>query len=425
MANPWTVHPGWDSAALRTAHERVIEGRDRVFDVRQIVWDSWQRAMREALSPDRATADLVLAESELRSYREQHVLASILPTIKRLLVAHTVQAGLIVAVGDAGGRLLWVDGDRDVRRRAEDMLFVEGADWSERTVGTSAPGTALVLDHSVQITEAEHFTRSAHDWSCTAVPIHDPADGRVIGVLDITGGGDAVAPVTLPLLEATVTAVENELRLQSSRARRRPAPAAAEAVTLRVLGHQQPSLSFAGGLVRLSQRHAEILTLLAWNPNGLSGDRLSDLVYGATGSSVTLRPELVRLRRSLPDQVQLLTKPYRLNRPIDLDARNTLALLSRGAHRAALAAYPGPVLPKSQAPGVIAIRSEVAALLREALLADAAVDAVYAYAKTDDGLFDREVWRTLLNLLPGRSPKRSEVVTRIEHIDRELGLGAV
>jgi transcriptional regulator of acetoin/glycerol metabolism len=64
-----------------------------------------------------------------------------------------------VAVGDAAGRLLWVEGDRRVRDLTGGMGFVAGANWSEEVVGTSAPGTALALGRSVQIHGAEHFNR--------------------------------------------------------------------------------------------------------------------------------------------------------------------------------------------------------------------------------------------------------------------------
>ncbi|MGL1213361.1 sigma-54-dependent Fis family transcriptional regulator, partial [Vibrio parahaemolyticus] len=74
----------------------------------------------------------------------------------------------------SAGRLLWVEGDRHLRTRTGDMGFVAGANWSEEVVGTSAPGTALTLDRSVQIRGAEHFNRFVQPWSCTAAPVHDP-----------------------------------------------------------------------------------------------------------------------------------------------------------------------------------------------------------------------------------------------------------
>ena len=94
------------------------------------------------------------------------------------------------------------------------MLFVEGAVWSEASVGTSAPGTALALGRSIQVSGPEHFNRAVHPWSCTAVPFRDPDTGAVIGVLDITGTEMAVAPHTLSLVEAAVAAAQAQLRVE-------------------------------------------------------------------------------------------------------------------------------------------------------------------------------------------------------------------
>ena len=93
------------------------------------------------------------------------------------------------------------------------MNFVPGADWSERGAGTNAPGTALALDAELQIRGSEHFSRIVQPWSCTAVPVHDPATGALIGAIDLTGGTQVASPQTLALVRATVVAVENHLAL--------------------------------------------------------------------------------------------------------------------------------------------------------------------------------------------------------------------
>ncbi|GAB2447763.1 hypothetical protein HD599_001659 [Conyzicola lurida] len=386
---------------LASAHDAVVGDGQQAAGVRSLVRDSWQRSLRLDLDPDHPLVRLDLGAGELRDYRDAHPLSFALPTIQRLLVRHTVDAGLIVAVGDQSGRLLWIDGDADLRRRAEAMLFVEGADWSESAVGTSAPGTALALDRGVQIQRAEHFTRMVHPWSCTAVPVHDPESHAVLGVIDITGGDDAVAPVTLPLLEAAVAAVEAELRIRrlderASRPRRIAHAESAARPLLRVLGSDSGRLEAGGAPLELTTRHAEILTLLAWHTEGLSAEHLAELLYGRGDATVTLRAEMVRLRRALePVDAALvpLSRPYRLPGHIELDALRCLAFLDRGAHRVALGAYPGPLLPTSRAPGIEQIRAEVGARLREALLTDAAVDTLLAYARTDDAAYDWEVWR--------------------------------
>jgi hypothetical protein len=429
VSSPWSVPPADPSRArLERAHEAVVEQRMPVAGVRKLVQESWERSLQLLLDPDQPLDGRQFDDTDLRDYRDAHPLSLALPTIHRLLIRHTFDAGLIVAIGDQDGRLLWIDGDRNLRRKAEGMLFVEGADWSERAVGTSAPGTALALDHGIQIHGAEHFNRIAHPWSCTAVPVHDPVTGSMLGVIDITGGEDAVAPATLPLLEAAVAAVESELRIrrldeQASRPRRIMHRAVARpdsSPALSVLGSEGGRLESGGRATDLSTRHAEILTLLAWHPAGLTAEGLAGLLGCSTE---TLRAEMVRLRRQLsgfdPTLVPL-SKPYRMPRRLELDAHRVLAFLDRGAHKVALAGYSGQLLPASTAPGVLEIRSEVSRRLRDALLMDAAVETLLTYARTDEAAYDVEVWRTCLQLLPARSPKRAAVVARIERIDAEL-----
>ncbi|MDO7881363.1 GAF domain-containing protein [Salinibacterium soli] len=426
MPSPWTTAPGDDARlAAARAHDAVVGERADAAGVRRLVEESWRRSLSLAVDPDRPLAGVDLDSDDLREYRDAHPLALALPTIHRLLIRHTFEAGLIVAVGDQDGRLLWIDGDRTLRRKAEGMMFVEGADWSESRVGTSAPGTALALDHGIQIHGPEHFNRIVHPWSCTAVPVHDPSSGGMLGVIDITGGDDAVSPTTLPLLEAAVAAVEAELRI-----RRLDEPVAPRRViqravprpdaTLSVLGTEVGRLESRGRSVELSARHTEILALLAWHPSGLSAERLADLL----GTSVsTLRPEMVRLRRAI-EQVDAslvpLARPYRLPRRLDLDAHRVLAFLDRGAHRVALAGYSGQVLPVSTAPGIREIRDEVSTRVRESLLTDASVDTLLDYARTDEAAYDAEVWAAVLRMLPPKSPKRASVVARLERIEAEL-----
>lgn len=431
MPSPWSIAPSLDDLDVARAHDAVVGDGTPVSGVRRLVEESWQRSLQLHVDPDALRGIAEFSDEDLREYRSQHPLSLVLPTIHHLLIRHSFESGLIVAVGDHAGRLLWIDGDRTLRRKAEGMLFVEGADWSEGAVGTSAPGTALALNHGIQISRSEHFNRIVHPWSCTAVPVHDPATGGVLGVIDITGGDDAVAPATLPLIEAAVAAVEAELRIRrldeaiaprtASSPRRR---AVLGETLLSVLGREDGKLDVGERSIELSARHSEILALLSWHRDGLSAEQLARLVYGRDDNLVTLRAEMVRLRRilvALDPTLAPESRPYRLRRPVELDAHRVLTFLDKGAHRVALAAYTGRVMPTSQAPGIRAIGDEVSGRLRESLLADASVDTLLAYARTDDAAYDIDVWKTVLRLLPARSPKRAAVVSRIERIDAELG----
>ncbi|WP_236778904.1 GAF domain-containing protein [Agromyces seonyuensis] len=396
--------------------------------LRDLVASSWLRARAARLEPELAAAPLDLDADALDDLRAAHPLAAALPVVRRLLVQDAEPgSGVLVAVGDARGRLLWVEGDPGLRAKAEGMRFVEGADWSEATVGTSAPGTALAVDRGVQIRADEHFAETVKPWSCTAVPVHDPEHGELIGVLDVTGGSDAAAAHVLPLLVATAAAVERELLIERLRrpARSRPKPTRRTgAARLSILGRDTGELVGATGeRTTLSARHSELLALLAWHRGGIGAEALAALVYGDAPSTVTLRAEIVRLRRALAGvapELGPLARPYRLGAELELDLGGVVELQRRGAHRAAVEAFGGGPLPGSASPGVAELHADVAAGLREALLESGSADLLLAWGR-DRGRDDAEVWRAALHALPRLSPKRAIAVAALERIERELG----
>ncbi|MFB9647983.1 GAF domain-containing protein [Curtobacterium pusillum] len=383
--------------------------------LRPLVAESWQRSAR--VDPDGLPA-LALDHDQLDDARRHGPLAVLLPVVRRLLLDETRSADCVVAVGDAHGRLVWVDGARSARRAAEDMGFVPGADWAEDRVGTSAPGTALRIDRPVQIRSEEHYANAVKPWSCSAVPVHDGA-GTVVGVLDVTGDDRAVERHTLPLLTATVAAAQAEIALAELRPARRGAAVRTPDAELHLLGTDIATLHLGDRAVRLSARHSEILAVLAANPSGLAAEDLAHAVYGDAGALVTLRAEIVRLRRVLTAAapgVTLASRPYRLS-GLRTDVDGVLSALDRGARLQAVDRYAGPVLPGSAAPGVDALRDEVRGRFREAVVADGGVDALLAWARTPDGAADARVLRALLGALPRRSPRRAGLVAAIEALE--------
>ncbi|MFS0853486.1 GAF domain-containing protein [Microbacterium sp. 179-I 3D4 NHS] len=439
MAAPWHVSREALSETSRLiverAHAELLAGNlddERLQQVRPLVRESWERSWRGGVAPENAP-ELALAREELEAYRRTHPLAAVMDTIRGLLLPGSAEdSGVLIAIGDQAGRLLWIEGDRELQTRTDDMGFVVGADWAEHAVGTSAPGTALALARTVQIRGAEHYNRLVHPWSCTAAPVRDPESRRVLGVIDITGGPEVVTPQARLLVDATARAVESELLIARLRARAETAPRVhaaaprtktAARATLRVLGRDRARLETASdhenSVIELSARHAAILLMLAVHRQGLSAERLSELVYGPGVSPDTLRPEMVRLRRVLEKRMPALvpeSRPYRLPVALDTDAQDVLSLLDRGAHRVALTAYRGPVLPESTSPGVEDFRETVRSALREAMLAEASLDVLLAYAEIPEGQEDAEILQLALEMLPPRSPKRGGLVARIERL---------
>ncbi len=434
--NPWVaVRPGDDVAELArtvsTAHRAFVTGdeviRQAAADraVRSVVLDSWLRSRDRGVNPDLVGDQLDLDGLELDRYRASHPMALIRPVVRQLLVEDIADTGLLVAISDASGRLLWVEGDSAARDRAVAMHFVEGADWSEDRVGTNAPGTALAVDQCVQIFGAEHFSSVVHDWSCSAAPVHDPTTGRILGAIDITGGPQVAEPQVLALVRATVAAAEAELRLQLLNSPGlhllgAPGPLGTAPPRLSVLGSERPTLVVGGDRIALSRRHAEILLLLAHRPEGVSGDQLAVLLDESELDSVTIRAEMSRLRKVFGAE-RLQSRPYRLRGDLDTDVADVGRALDRGDAAAALAAYRGPVLPGSVAPGVEEIRDELRVRMRAALLRSADQSLLARWTATPDGREDSAAWSAYLSSIDPRSPMYDQVRARIAIFDEQFG----
>jgi hypothetical protein len=441
--------------------------------MRPVVAESWRRCLALGIDPDHALPPVELTDEELEVYRSAHPLATVLPVLRKLLVADAAEAGLIVAVSDAGGRLLWVEGASVMRSRAAGMHFVEGADWSEATAGSNAPGTALTLDRPVQFFTAEHLADPVTAWSCTAAPIHDPFTGALLGALDLTGGDDAAAPHSLTLVRMAVAAVESELRLQhpyrivaprDAAPRSKPSdspvprtppglgrppverrfaamdlgiaqgsgpapgshPAAnpTDPALLKVLGVDRAELVHHAHTILLSPRHSEMLLVLALHPRGLTTDQFAIALHEADPASVTLRAEVSRLKTLLTNAgLPILdSRPYRLTGSVQTDVNLVRKLLGRGAHRRAWTAYPGPVLPGSMAPAVRALREQVDGEVRSCLIASNDADALWEYLSRPEYEDDVDLWQYLHRALPANSKRRPIAVAAIRRLDAMYGI---
>ncbi|MCW2741023.1 MAG: putative phytochrome sensor protein [Blastococcus sp.] len=429
--NPWLALPTGPpdpdhTRRLRAAHERLVTGTEPAADaVRSVVVDSWRRSLRCGVDPDGGSPPVDLLDADLIAYRAAHPLARVMPVIRRLLVEDAEDDKMIVAVTDAGGRMLWVEGDSALRSRAAGMHFVEGARWAEDVAGTNAPGTALAVDHAVQIYGSEHFRRPVQPWSCSAAPVHDPVTGALLGAIDVTGGDHVASPHMLTLVRATVAAVESELRWQhrdqlQRGTGRRPAPLPRLVPHLEVLGRERARLTLPSGAVDLSLRHSELLLLLA--EAAVAGEGRTTAQLGAEchrgdAAAVTVRAELSRLRRLVGADL-VGSRPYRLLGRVDSDLDRVRRLLARGAVGEALERYPGAVLPGSRAPGVAVARERVGALLRQAVLRSRRPELLLRYAELPEARDDVAVWQTCLDWLPPSSPRRAVAAAQLLRLRR-------
>ena len=483
---------------LRFAWEQFIECEDEEDPelVREAIADSWRRSSAAGVAPTgNRFAPVVAGEEETSDLWESHPLGRAYPLIRNCLAATAEEGGYLIVVSDAEGVLLSIEGSAAIRMRAAEVMnFAEGTLWSEPGAGTNAIGTAVAVDHAVQVFGPEHFHEPVQRWVCSAAPIHDPDTGALLGIIDLTGDFSTVHPASLAVATATAAAVEGSLLLEIQerdtrlRARygdavaRAPAttalvapsgrpitrlptawgakdrltippgggelvlPSGAHAVAepvsaalnafvvqavdrrprakgrpllkLTLLDRDRATVAVDGRHEELRPRLAEILVLLCAHPSGMSAEALTAGLYGDAGHASSVRVEVSRLRKLLGPVID--AERYRLTCDVESDVRRIEGLLAAGDVVEAAEEYPGPLLPGSEAPGVVRERDRLDGWLRQAVMTSDESDALWAWVQCTSGEDDLSAWKRLLSQLSFRDPRRSLAAARVTELRAAL-----
>ena len=413
---------------LARAHDAVLSGAAPSTEVRGVIADSWRRCVSAGFDAERGLAPLALGGDEAGERWSRSPLAAAEGVLRDLLEDVRAEGEQVVLVCDAEGTLLWIDGDERMLDDATNVHLMRGARWSETAAGTNAMGTALALDHSLQVFSAEHFAAPVHGWTCSAAPLHDPRTGALLGVLDLSGPLQTAHPHSLALVNAAARMIESVLAREAAERAAAPAPtirgvvlapraAAAPAVRLRALGRDRAEADLgAGETVTLSPRHSELMVLLALRPEGMSAEEVAIATHGDFGKPVTARAELSRLRRVLGPR--LLAEPYRLATEPAADFLTAGELASTGALTAALDAYPGPLLPRSELPLVVEAREALDHRVRAAVLRANDPDLLERWAGSVAGREDLEAARRLVAALPDDDERRPAALSHLRRLAR-------
>ncbi|WP_415219801.1 sigma-54-dependent Fis family transcriptional regulator [Rhodopseudomonas sp.] len=200
-----------DQRDVRAAWERFVERGALAGELRSPVANSWQRSRRHQVAVDRATAPLV-AEAELFRQRAKHgaLRHAARPALENsrtfLSDAHS-----IMILTDPSGLIIDTEGDARVIDAGRAVHLEHGGRWSEADIGTNAIGAAMAEARPVQIHGAEHFCTEVQRWTCAAVPVRDPIDGEVLGIVDISGPAATFNPHSLALAVCVGQQVESVL----------------------------------------------------------------------------------------------------------------------------------------------------------------------------------------------------------------------
>ena len=428
--NPWlavdstTDNQSW-ALSLERARERALrsgEGRGQLDgdrrqpELRNVVLGSWRRSLAAGVDPEHGLAPTAVSIDDAARRWETHPLACAAPLLRGLLDDVAADTQQMVLVCDVDGTLLWRAGDpRVLESAAEDINLHEGSVWSESAVGTNAMGTALAESHAVQIFSSEHFTRSIRDWTCSAAPVHDPMSGEMLGVIDLTGELATAHPNGLAMVQATARMVEERLRVRALGMMDMPVPAASfDGHSLKVTGRQRGELRHGGKSIQISQRHSELLVLLSLLPHGASAEELAFEMYGDLGKPVSVRAELHRLRQRTG--IAIGEQPYRIDKPLLIDALSVERLARAGMVDAALDLYDGPLLPNSQVPLIAELRDRVDDALRATVLAGGDPVAIERWLATPSGRDDLVATKALIGGLSPADPRRAASLSRLRRL---------
>jgi hypothetical protein len=209
------------------------------------------------------------------------------------------------------------------------------------------------------------------------MPVHDPASGRQLGVLDLSTTWDRSHPIGPATAEALARLLAREVRetMVVAGAHDR-ASACVGMLELKLLG--QPSAQLNGARLRPTRRQIEILALLALNPDGLDLAELHARLYGDRPVSLgTLKAEMSQLRALLGGH--LTSRPYRLGLDVRCDVTDVLHRLRVGDVMGAVERYGGELLPGSESPALTEFGHFVTVAVRNALLSDPHPAAVQRY----------------------------------------------
>jgi GAF domain len=452
MRNPWlaidvTTSPSARAGELRVAWQRFLDGAESLPEVRAPILESWRRSAAAIEDPSRWTAPRELSEEQAAARLAEHPLGGLMPIVRSTLGEVSREAQHLVVVSDADGLVLSVEGDPRLRAQAAERInLLAGARWSEQAAGTNAIGTALAADHAVHVFAAEHFSERLQFYSCVAAPIHEPDSGRLLGAIALGGQVETAHPHSLALIKSVASAMEANLagtqpavgdgRVDGHLDARPPAASERQGVSpigsiaaqpelegpsaerpvlaLKALGRDRAHVTLDGRDLVLSQRHSEILVLLASHPAGMTGEQLALALYGDAGKPATARAEVSRLKRLLGECVQ--TDPYRLEATVKSDIAGVTRLLRDGRVDEAAALYSGPVLPRSEAPAVADVRNELDGWTRRAVVASDDLDALWSWLRSPSGEDDIQGWKRFLSSLPHEDGRRGLAAARLERL---------
>jgi transcriptional regulator of acetoin/glycerol metabolism len=176
-----------------------------------LIEESKKRCYDYGLTPTTQADYTSLPDNRLQLLKDKHrfLFQHALPIMENLYeqIANTQS---VILLTSANGTVLHSLGDTDFLEKTARVALVPGVQWSERSKGTNAIGTALELGKPIVVHGDQHFLNANQFLTCSCTPIFDP-NGIVIGALDVTGDYRSYHHHTMALARMSAQMIENRM----------------------------------------------------------------------------------------------------------------------------------------------------------------------------------------------------------------------
>ena len=177
----------------------------------QVISASQQRSYDYGLRPEFDADFSVVPRNEMSLLKEKHrfLYQHALPIMENLYeqIANTQS---VILLTSANGTILHSVGDTEFLEKTAQVALVPGVEWSERSKGTNAIGTALELEQPVVVHGSQHFLKANQFLTCSCTPIFDP-NGILLGALDVSGDHRSYHNHTMALARMSAQMIENRM----------------------------------------------------------------------------------------------------------------------------------------------------------------------------------------------------------------------
>ncbi len=172
---------------------------------------SWQRCLSMGLRPQNPVVfeQVLPTLSHQAQDASQQLVQSAKPVLESLARA-IVNTRYFAILTNAQGVVVDASGAIDHSDPRAHLITRIGADLSERSIGTTAIGTALAELQPVWLHRGEHFFETTSVYSCAGAPLFGP-DGACVGMLDVTGIDAQERPELKHLVRQSASKIENAM----------------------------------------------------------------------------------------------------------------------------------------------------------------------------------------------------------------------